>query len=610
MVLKINEGFEPQHDLATFSHLKPHLFFLESYKPEQNPRSFRFEDPAGVIVAETQTEVLIALRQAERAVQSGCHVAGFVSYEAAVGLDPAMRVMPATDLKLPLIWFGVFRRRVEIQAGATGKDDPFALSPWEPAITEEEYQKTIACLREHIAAGETYQVNFTHRLRASFEGSPLGFYRALCRTQRAGYCAYLDLGRYQIVSASPELFFRVEDRKIVSRPMKGTRRRGLWWDQDQARVRELRSSPKDLAENVMIVDLIRNDLGRVAETGSVNVPQLFEIERYETLLQMTSTVEARLRENVGPVDVFQALFPCGSITGAPKIETMKIIDAIEPEPRGVYTGSIGYISPSDSGGWEAMFNVAIRTALIDRESQAVECGVGGGITYDSQAESEWEECLLKRRFLTRTWPEFRLLETLLYEPEAGYFLLDYHLKRMEASARYFGFRWDQEVIRESLLESARLWKHPQRVRLLVSRDGANEMQVYDFKRSESPQKPLLVDFSDAPVDSKDPFLYHKTTHRLMYESRKDARPDLDDVILLNEDGEVTESSRANVVVEIEGQRFTPPRACGLLGGTFRESLLAKQEIAERVLRPEDLRGAGAVFLINSVQRWMQSSLIS
>jgi para-aminobenzoate synthetase/4-amino-4-deoxychorismate lyase len=352
----------------------------------------------------------------------------------------------------------------------------------------------------------------------------------------------------------------------------------------------------------MIVDMIRNDLGRVADVGSVHVPMLFEVTRHPTLWQMTSTVAAVCRKSL--VEILAALFPCASITGAPKIRTTRIIAELESTPRGLYTGCIGFIAP----GRSAQFNVAIRTAVVDRVAGQAEYGAGGGIVWDSACDDEYSEALLKARILTEQRPEFSLLETLLWTPEEDYFLLDYHLRRLADSAVYFDYALDLGGVRGRLLQQVSSFcGRPQRVRLTVSRDGASEIDAAPLPVPES-ARPVRLGLAQSPVDSADVFLYHKTTHRQIYESRRQACTECDDVLLWNERGELTESSIANVVVERDGNLLTPPVDSGLLPGTFRAWLLEQGRIQERVLKVSELGRCSKIYLINSVRKWREAVL--
>lgn len=577
------------------------LVLFESYDRSPTGRSFHFVDRVEEISATTNAEVIPALRRIEAAVKNGLHAAGFIAYEAAPAFDPNFRVK--TPSVFPLLWFGLFKERREIKAGAFFHDGPFALTNAHASLDEDAYGQAVEQIRAHIAAGDTYQVNFTLRQRAHFEGDDWALYHRLCRNQRAGYCAYLNLGRYRILSASPELFFHWQNGQLTMKPMKGTHPRGRHTTEDRAYTEKLQTSPKERAENLMIVDLLRNDLGRIAEFGSVQVPQFFEVERYETVLQMTSTVTAQPMPQAGLVEILQALFPSGSITGAPKIRTMEIIHELEDSPRQIYTGAIGFLSP----GPEAVFNVAIRTLLIDTQTGSAELGLGSGITYDSSPAAEYKECLLKGSFLNQARPDFSLLETLRYESPTGYFLLERHLARLADSVDYFGFQFNESAVRAALQElAARMAAGKFKVRLLLNRHGATQVSHQHLDA-----KPIWrVALSRAPVDSRDVFLFHKTTHREVYETRRAAQPEVDDVLLINEKGELTESTMANLVVRLEGKDYTPPVSCGLLAGTWRAELLEQDKLVERVLRPEDLPKAEAIFLINSVRGWMPVKIVS
>ena len=576
---------------------------LEAHSQVRDPVSYAFADCCGQIVAYQPEEVRPALAAVEEVVARGVHAAGFIAYEAAAGLEPALATQGTSGA--PLLWFGIFERRLEVEAGTLQTQGEYSLSPWRSSLPQAAYNQRLAAIRDYIEAGDTYQVNFTLRLEADFRGDEGTLYRDLCRAQQTSYSAYLDIGRYCILSASPELFFSLENGVLTSRPMKGTRPRGRWPAEDEELAEVLRLSVKDRAENVMIVDLLRNDLGRVAESGSVEVVRLWEVERYETILQLTSTVQARLRADLGLVDILRALFPCGSVTGAPKVRTMQIIAALEERPRGVYTGCIGYVSP----GLEARFNVAIRTVWIDREQGRAEFGVGGGITWDSQQQGEYEECLIKARVLSTRRPEFGLLETLLYEAGGGYFLLERHLERLRNSACYFGFRYNPGMVEQKLEKEAESFSvGSYRVRLVLSCDG--RIEVHSNPIQQAPEAPFKVVVASQPVDEQDPFLFHKTTHRQVYERRLAAHPSCDDVILQNTRGELTECCIGNLVAKLDGQKWTPPVECGLLAGTFRAELLARGQIRERKLKLEDLTASEELYLINSVRRWVPIKVVS
>lgn len=565
---------------------------------EGSLQPLRFTHPLRILTAHRIEEVLPILEAVHTAVNlEGLYAAGFVSYEAAPAFDAAMEVQPASPL--PLVWFGLFAAPVPSEPLPPPPPlQPFTGRRWDTDISETRFHQDITQIRAAIAEGECYQVNHTMRLRASFQGDTFAWYQHLKKAQQAGYSAYLDLGRYRILSLSPELFFQRDRDRIVTRPMKGTMRRGRWPEEDEERAEALVASEKERAENLMIVDLLRNDLGRVARTGSVRVENLFAVERYPTVLQMTSTVAAELPSQTSLTDLFAALFPCGSVTGAPKISAMHRIATLETAPRQVYCGAIGYLAPNGP----TVFNVAIRTLLLDTETETAEYGVGSGITWDSTPQGEYAENRLKAQVLEQAWPDFELLETLRLE--AGvYSLLDRHLDRLCASARYFGVPLERLTVQAALETHAQtLASGPWRIRLLVSQQGAIRLETYPLTPSST--EGLRAAVALTPVSRQERFLFHKTTYRELYTQRRAERPDHDEVLLWNEQGEVTEFTIGNLVVEQNGARWTPPLDCGLLPGVFRAELLAKGEISERILRPIDLEQADAIWLINSVRGWV------
>jgi para-aminobenzoate synthetase/4-amino-4-deoxychorismate lyase len=582
------------------------VVFLDSYAVGDNC-SYRFSGLLEKISAKTVAEVIPALQKLESCVEQGRHAAGFISYEAAAAFDSDLVTRPHGEF--PLLWFGLFADRrtvtaVPVKEKSATEDSNHTLSCWESSLSCGDYDTAIERIKGYIAAGDTYQVNFTMRQRFGFSGSEKSFYRELCRSQRAPYCAFLDLGRYSVLSTSPELFFKLKGGRLTTRPMKGTAKRGRWGDEDAKIVAEFKENAKERAENLMIVDLLRNDMGRVSETGSVQVASLFDVERLETLHQMTSTITSQLRPGTTIVELFRALFPCGSVTGAPKKRTMEIIAELEDSPRGLYTGCIGYLSPNQ----EAVFNVAIRTAVIDRETGRGELGLGSGITWDSVADSEYEECLAKGRFLRSPVPEFKLLESILFEEGSGYFLLERHLHRLSRSAAYFGFSPVRENIGEILEKRAVALQGPHKVRLLLSRTGAFSIESEPISGEMGEGLPTIT-YAEARVDSSNPFLYHKTDNRALYSSEQAKKPGCADLVFLNERDEVTEGAVHNIVLRVNGELVTPRLESGLLPGTFREELLAVGEIREQTITGRDLDQAEEIYLINSVRRWRKVRLI-
>jgi para-aminobenzoate synthetase / 4-amino-4-deoxychorismate lyase len=558
----------------------------------QQRRWLHFRQPEQIYQTAEQDEVLPLLETIETRVEAEeFWAAGFLAYEAAPAFDPALPVRAAAP-RFPLLWFGLYPppEPVELEPASAPSQPPLA---WEPTVTPQRYGAGIAVIKEAIAAGRTYQVNYTYRLRAPFAGDPWRTFLELVAAQEPGYGAYVDTGRLAICSASPELFVRREGEHVSSRPMKGTAARRPTWEEDCRQAEWLRRSEKNRAENVMIVDMIRNDLGRVARPGSVAVPELFTVERYPTVWQMTSTVTALT--DVSQSQLLQAMFPCASITGAPKRSTMGIIAALETEPRRIYTGSIGYMAP----GRRLQFNVAIRTMLVDRERGQAEYGVGGGIVWDSTAAAELEETAHKARVLAVRRPPFRLLETMRWQPDSGYFLLEDHLQRLQRSASYFGYAFREEAIRAVLAAQAGAFPETmQRVRLLLDRSGNVMVEAQGYVPDGEPRRVCLA---PEPIDPEDPFLYHKTTNRALYEAALAARPGCDDVLLWNEAGELTEATRANIVVELDGERVTPPVSSGLLPGVYRGWLLRGGRVREQVVRIADLDRCQAIWLVNALR---------
>ncbi len=544
-------------------------------------------------------EVISLLRRAEAAASEGMWVALALSYEAAPAFDPALKVRPSSEF--PLAWMGVFEERSSTDFNSI-PDRPFLISEWEPQIDKRQYRQAIHSIRDYIESGDTYQVNFTFPLRGSVVGDSFSCFRAIARSQGAAYSAYLNIGSHRILSFSPELFVERRGNKLTTRPMKGTLARGRWLEEDVQRAQQLRASEKDRAENVMIVDLMRSDLGKVAATGSVEVPELFAVERISRVLQMTSTVTAVQRPEVGIIDVLRALFPCGSVTGAPKARSMAIIKELEGHPRGIYTGAIGMLCPNG----DAVFSVPIRTLAVDSGSGAATFGVGGAITWDSTTDGEYDECCLKARFLTDPWAEFELLETIALN-DGEYALLDRHLARARDSARYFGFRWNEAEV-SGALDDVRQ-SHPLRrwrIRLIVGRNGRIHTEA--FPLGEPRTAPVAVKFASRAIDDHDPLVFHKTTARSRYDVELERCQPCDDVILWNSRGEITESTVANIIVFTEGKHWTPPREAGLLAGTLRGELISKGQLFERTIAKEELAAAESFALINSVRGWMPAKL--
>mgnify|MGYP002776381751 CR=1 FL=1 len=566
-----------------------------------------FGAPLRLLQADTAAEVKPLLEQVQAEAQAGRWCLGYVAYEAAPAFDAALRVHAATG---PLAWFAVFDQALdwspecELPPGAVEaaqQPQPPAKARWGAGPERAAFTRDIEAIQAAIAAGDCYQINHTAQLEGELlQGSALALYAALRRAQPGGYSAWLDAGERQLLSVSPELFFDWDGKRLLVRPMKGTAARGATPEQDQANADALLASAKERAENVMIVDLIRNDLSRVALPHSVKVPRLFHLEALPTVWQMTSDVTADSRPGTTLADVFTALFPCGSITGAPKVQAMRLIHELEPVPRGAYCGAIGVVQP----GGHATFNVAIRT--VTARGQALSCGIGSGITSGASVEGEWQEWRHKRAFLDRASEPFELLETLALadgvlrnEPE--------HLARLRRAAGHFGHALDQSALRASLDQLVA--SHPQglwRVRLLL--DAQGRVQAQAFAMEASPAEVTLALVPQPFEAAQSEFVRYKTTRRAHYDAAAPTQPGVFDAILWNGQGELTECTRGNLALQIDGKWLTPALSCGLLDGVGREIALREGRLQEAVLRVEDLQRATGLAFINSLRGWIPARL--
>jgi para-aminobenzoate synthetase/4-amino-4-deoxychorismate lyase len=560
-------------------------------------RFLDFEEPVESWVAERPAEVPELLDRAERAAVAGGWVVGFVGYEAAPAFDPAL-VAHEPAGPAPLAAFSVFGPPREGALESPGRLREPALDAT-PAIGEPAHAAAVEAVREAIAAGAVYQVNLTFPFRGSFRGRPDDLLAGLLAPGEAPYAALLEGERWAVVSLSPELFFERAADRLTMRPMKGTRARGRYAEEDAQRAAELAASAKDRSENLMIVDLVRNDLGRIARPATVELARAFEIERYPTVWQMTSTVTARSDASLRAI--FAALFPCASVTGAPKPAATRFVRDLEGAPRGVYCGAIGRLAP----GGDARFSVAIRTLELDRSEGSFRYGVGSGVVWESSAGEEWRECLAKAKVLAGPPPEFELLETMRWRPGCGIALLDLHLERLEASARYFGFgptgaSLEGEARAAVEVRCAGLPPRSHRVRLRASRAGGVVVEVEPFAKD---RRGWSVAVSSQSV--REVFSFHKTTHRAAYDAAtRTAPPGVDEVLLQNEAGYLTEGTRTNLVVDRGDGWVTPPREHGLLAGVFRESLLRAGRLREAPLTVDDLRRARRVALVNALRGWI------
>lgn len=574
-----------------------------------NRHSLLFLKPLQTIAAYTLDEIPEVFRLLEQALASGLYAAGFLSYECGYHFERFEHIQPDAQ-ELPLAWFGIYRQPL-IFDHATGRFEGDASLRAEAciapapganletpalAIEEHDYRERIEKIKTYIRQGDTYQVNFTSRIEMPAPSDAAATFETLLRQQPVAYSAFLNIAGHQILSLSPELFFRTEQGEITTRPMKGTMPRGLDRDEDRLAAIRLQKDEKNRSEHLMIVDLLRNDLGRICEMGSVKVEDLFSVERYATLLQMTSTISGQLRTGLHWYDIFKAMFPSGSITGAPKIRTMQIIHDLEEAPRGIYTGSIGYIAPDGS----SLFNVAIRTLHLHDGKASM--GVGGGIVADSLPEEEYRECLLKAAFLTHPRPEFQLIETMLWN--GSFRMLPLHMERLGSSAAYFDFAFNREAVVSQLNEYAGAFNVEKcyRVRLLLNADG--NIVIRHADHSGSVPRVGLVRIASHRTSSTNVFLRHKTTCREQYDLAyaQCQRDGFDEAIFFNERGEITEGAISNIFIRRADKLLTPPLSSGVLSGIFRRHLLETEVGAEEaVLTLEDLQTADAIYICNSLR---------
>lgn len=592
-----------------------------------------YRAPAEIVVARRAADVPGALARIDALLDQGFELAGYLSYEAGLALEP--RLAALADARQgaagPLVWFGAFAGHESIPAAdvpgwlARNASGSASIGPLEPQLSTGGYLAAFAALREAIAAGDVYQGNLTFPLAGSWRGDALALYAALRPAAAAGHGGVIHDGAHWLLSFSPELFFTLADGVATVRPMKGTRPRGRDPGADAALAADLAASAKDRAENLMILDLMRNDLSRVAVPGSVRVDRPFAVESYPTVHQMVSTVRATLLPDTGAGGLLRALFPCGSITGAPKIRAMELIDRLERDARGPYCGAIGRIDPPQGGQGagggargtgSAAFNVAIRTLRLtageNGQGRAV-LGVGSGVVADSDGMAEWRECLVKGGFVNQTSSgqgaaAFDLIETMAFSPEEGVPLLDLHLERIRASAAELGFAFDRHAVRNAIQPLCFEADKPSRLRLVVSRSGAYTLEVGDMP--EPLPQPAICAVLPLPVDPGDWRLRHKTSDRGFYEAGLSAAKaaGAHEALLLRDDGLLTEGCFTNLFIERGGTLLTPPASLGLLPGVLRRSLIETGRAQEADLRIEDLEGG--FFIGNALRGLIPARLLA
>ena len=608
---------------SVLNFLKNHETFIlleSSLSDKENRQSLVFVNPHKVLCCYKTSGIKSCLRKMQQEKEQGNYLAGFFSYEAGYAFCQKLHIEKTCDF--PLIWMGVFKKALiydhekgfflnaplTLESSQQNKERKSCrISNLKLSIEKKDYIKNVNRIKQLIAAGDTYQVNYTTKLKFNFKGSELALYQKLRDNQQVSYGALIKSGQFRILSYSPELFFRQTKENIRVRPMKGTMPRGIN-AQDDIKIRKfLSNDPKNRAENIMIVDLLRNDLGKISKTSSVKATRLFHIEIYKTLLQMTSTIESKLKKGINLYDLFSSLHPSGSVTGAPKIRTMEIIKQLEPEDRKIYTGSIGYIGPENN----SVFNVAIRTILL--KGIKGELGIGGGITYNSCPESEWNECKLKARFLTQV--PFQLIETMRASKKENIFLFNLHLKRLRASAKFFGFAFELKKIQAAISQkiSSLSTDNNYKLRLLLKISGDISVHASELMRQKPHTGIPKICISPYRLNPLNIYRYHKTTNRGFYsrEFSRYKKQGFFDVIFLNKKKKICEGAISNIFIKKRGIYYTPPVSCGLLPGVFREYFIKTHKgiIKEKILAIEDLRTADIIYCANSVRGMIRVKLV-
>lgn len=612
--------YSGKHKLLPFQKLSGWLdslddfILLETGLPgPENRYSYIFYEPVDSI--EIQDGTPGAVRDAIQRLDSipdTHYAAGYITYETGYYLH--QKLYRFTDDNPPGIRFGIYNEPVrfdhetgnfnrQVPPGFDNRKGTYSVENIHPVICKKDYIPAVERIRKYIEEGYTYQVNYTTKLEFTFNGSPSALYAVLRKAQPTAYSALIRRGDSWILSFSPELFFKIENGIITSKPMKGTIGRGRTNDEDVKHAKHLKSDEKNRAENLMIVDLLRNDIGTMAATGSVTVPSMFDVEKYRTVMQMTSTVTGELRNNLSWYDIISNMFPCGSVTGAPKLRTMEIIKELERHKRGVYTGAIGMIKP----GGDAVFNVPIRTIEIKGDSGFM--GIGSGIVWDSDPEEEYEECLLKAHFLTQPYKPIELIESMRYEN--GYHRPAMHLDRLLDSARYFDIPVERETVEtllqknEKELDKEAMYK----IRLTVNEEG--DIRIDHEKISPDIKQPVRLKLCSTPTDSADRFLYHKTTRRELYQTefKKAQEEGYFDVIFQNERGEITEGAITNVYMKENNMLYTPPVECGLLNGIYRRMLLNEKKTGEKTITVDAFLNANEIYVSNSVRGLLEARIV-
>lgn len=571
------------------------ILFDDAREGGASPRLYR--EPREIVVARELDELLPALEKIRAGLQAGRHAAGYLAYEAGHAFDPKLRAC-ARKGEGPLLCFGLFDgfETPELSTLLPPADGAYVGRPV-PRLTQDQYGTAVGRVREQLFAGDFYQANLTFGCDLAVAGDPLALYARLRGSAQAGWGGVLQHDGGAIISLSPEQFFTIRSGVIEARPMKGTAPRRTDPEADRAEAAALAADEKQRAENLMIVDLMRNDLARVSVAGSVEVPELFQVETYPTLHQLVSRISSRLRVECDAVDVLCTIFPCGSVTGAPKVAAIDALTRLEPEPRGAYTGSMGWIEPhrhGDSG--DAAFNVLIRTLEWHSGTSKARLGLGSGLVVDSEPSNEWAECLLKGDFVRREAQDFDLIETMGFDPSEGIVELERHLDRMKNSADDLAFQFDRHAARNELQAATFGRKQRAMVRLLLSRSGAMAIQVKSYDDPED--VPVRVAVRPLPVEPSDFRLRYKTTDRRFLDLTRQQAGEYE-TVFVDPDGQLTEGSRTSLFVEREGKLLTPPLSRGLMPGILRAKLIEEGRAEEAELTPADLEGG---FYVGNIVR--------
>jgi para-aminobenzoate synthetase / 4-amino-4-deoxychorismate lyase len=570
----------------------PHLY--------DNSFSYLFIDPVESVTIKTTSSLEKKLEQIDLLIKEGYSAYSIINYEAGYLFEKKLHPLLDGKVKLIQFFFCNPKNVLKIKSSSlfvNSTNQSFEIKNFRINNTRQEFRKNINAIKKYIKQGDTYQVNYTVKGKFNFHGDLSDLFIKLSYSQSALYSAFINNKDKIILSLSPELFFEIDEKSITARPMKGTVRRGHDIQTDKMNKYNLLNSEKNRAENVMIVDLLRNDLGRISKSGSVQVPKLFDIEKYETLYQMVSVISSRLKKDITISEAIKNIFPCGSITGAPKISTMGIINKIEKEPRGIYTGSIGFIHKK-----KKIFNVAIRTLIINKKTFRGEIGLGSGIVWDSDAEQEFQETILKSRFLTKHESEFELFETMLLE-NGKILLLEDHLNRLKSSASFFLFRYDDLKINKQIQKAVSKYDQytKQKVKLLINKWGEVKTNVSPIS---APPEIIKVIISKNRIKTANKYQYFKTTNRKIYDKENQffSRRGFFDVIYFNERSELAEGAITNIFLKLGDTYFTPPLTSGILPGVYRKIKLKRDSsVKEKILYFEDLMSAEEIILTNALK---------